>query len=247
MKIQQTELSSWEERREALENLVAERRVASAEGTHHSDLLVRGQSDAGWPLSTTLERWPNAELEVRKNHLVLTAIKDGIESRTGNKWTVPSYPDFENLLGDDPQYIQLVGEGDLYAYMIYARHHGFPSPLLDWTKSPYIAAYFAFATPCETGRAAIFAYQEYAGYGKGGCAAAPRVVGLGPCVRTHPRHHLKQAQYTVAITGKDWRHDLLRARVPLTRAQARVKIFFGSSRFASPSGKPFWHTFKRTT
>src|SRR5579871_975887 len=31
-----------------------------------------------------------------------------------------------------------------YDYMAYLRHHGFPSPLLDWTRSPYVAAFFAF-------------------------------------------------------------------------------------------------------
>jgi len=28
--------------------------------------------------------------------------------------------------------------------MTRLRHHGFPSPLLDWPQSPYIAAFFAF-------------------------------------------------------------------------------------------------------
>jgi hypothetical protein len=45
-------------------------------------------------------------------------------------------------------------------YFARLRHCAFPSPLLDWSKSPYVAAYFAFARAKHDGDVASFAYRE---------------------------------------------------------------------------------------
>jgi hypothetical protein len=128
-----------------------------------------------------------------------------IESLTDRRWDIMTPPDYEERLKRQCAF-WLVEPVDLpvYEFMIYLRHHGFSSPLLDWSQSPYIAAFFAFNQASPTvGYASIYAYMEYSGQGKNGSEGKPTIYGRGPTVRSHRRHVLQQCEYTICTVRSE--------------------------------------------
>jgi hypothetical protein len=200
---------SWEE----FESRLQELRRDGAAG-RPGDLLFRGLSDSTWPLTTTLERNNWVSVPVSGYYGLISRIHPQIQSLTKNEWKISPYPDVVKLLETyDAWALHRFPDPDTYSYMVYLRHHGFPSPLLDWTRSARIAAFFAFRSTIEPkdGHVSIYAFSEMPKGTKLTSNDSAWIRRIGPFVTTHRRHFLQQSDYTMCATFSDeWRfvsHD----------------------------------------
>ena len=200
--MEKIDLRTWEEFEEHVEQLACRRAKRKGAADHYiSEYLFRGQSNSSWGLTTTLERNSGRLLTLVEYYRIVRATKPQVETHTGATWEIPSSLDYTKQLEESD--LLPPGKPLAYEYLIYLRHHGFPSPLLDWTLSPYVAAYFAFRDVCSIADSvSIYAYCEYIVGHKSGSSNKPKITGLGPNVRSHRRHFQQQSQYTFCTINR---------------------------------------------
>jgi len=167
-------------------------------------MLFRGQGDADWRLTTTLERAGQEKMPFMSYFEVINRFQPEIETFTEMTWDLPSYREVIGLV-KDPGFLDGLGGlsvGSLYPYLLYLRHHRFPSPLLDWTRSPYVAAFFAFRQKPRSkhsGKMSIYVFSEMPNGIKGTHSNQARIKRMGPYVRSHKRHFLQHSDYTICV------------------------------------------------
>ena len=189
-------LNTWEQFTDKLTNLYRDYASRRAPDKFISSLLFRGHGNSTWELKTTLERATPNQFSLIDYYRIIRRIQPKLETLAGMEWETPTVSDYAAWTRS----LKPASEGKLLAvpYLAYLRHHGFPSPLLDWTRSPYIAAFFAFRQfeKCAT-YASIWTYLEWANSHKSATTGQPEIRGVGPRFSVHKRHFMQQSEYTV--------------------------------------------------
>jgi len=192
-------LSSWGHLLDQVQQLQQARdETAHMYSLPSSDLLFRGHGDASWPLKTTLERYVSRPFSFIDYFNAVSQAKPQVETFTANHWELMASSDFRAWASN----YESLGDGRIpnLDYLVYLRHHGFPSPLLDWSRSFYIAAYFAFEH-AHAENTAIFIFWEKTGAGKFGSSKHPQIHIFGPTVRSHPRTSINKVNIQFAVSS----------------------------------------------
>ncbi len=111
--------------------------------THYPDYIFRGQADAEWKLEPTLTRairkfYPTIPNRKALSNDILVNFKKNIRGRCAID-------------------LRVSNDDEIWAL---GQHFGLYTPLLDWTRSPYSAIFFALLGECNSGKRAIWALLE---------------------------------------------------------------------------------------
>ena len=230
--IEEIRCETWEVFKKELGNLECEREKKKEESreTVHP-WLYRDQADCKRKLLTTLERKSCKQWNLPEYGILILSIYSKIEKSTGGNFKLPTPEEYRKWVHRRNGMPYFKDPNDEYGttgsttrdylkYLIYLRHHGFPSSLLDWTECPYIAAYFAFKhdKQPDAEHAAIFAYLGWAGCSRTSASSESSIEPIGTTVIAHKRHSVQQSWYTVAFQKHYSR--TLAGRVVAGRAQA---------------------------
>jgi len=199
------DLDSWE----AFEKVVGQIKNETEElkkstGAYTTPVLFRGQKNASpkWKLESSLERKTKKEITVDTYFNLMLKVWGNPAIKNKQKC-----PDLERQ-------IKNLSVNNIYSFekeraceqiisfMAKLRHHGFPSPLLDWTECSLIAAFFAFTDiPDNAERVAIYTFRKHTGDMSADwhCESSPTAIEVGHNIPGIERHENQKSNYTLCV------------------------------------------------
>ncbi|HBP88820.1 MAG TPA: hypothetical protein DD706_14115 [Nitrospiraceae bacterium] len=124
-----TECETWDD-------FIAELRID--EGRYIGGHIYRGHGNADWNLASEFERWLGRQKKGNPERKISEMFSEGALEKFRIRYLSP-FMHFARRLPE----VQLPPKEDIDTWLALGRHHGLTTPILDWTRSPYIAAYFA--------------------------------------------------------------------------------------------------------
>jgi len=111
--------------------------------THYNNYIFRGHADADWKLESTLARVVNKTYKKMSDRQQATS--DQIKQFK------------ENIRGRTHLDLNKTTDDEIWAL---GQHFGLYTPLLDWTRSPYVALFFSLFGPSASGKRVLWAILE---------------------------------------------------------------------------------------
>jgi len=181
---------------------VAEVGQIKSNAPYSNRILFRGQSNSGWGIQTSLERHGKERIGCSEYYLEIDSYKPLInpliDRKFERKTNKAGYPfDFSCYEGGNWELPEM-------EYLAYLRHHGFPAPLTDWSRSLYIALFFAcedFSKTKTDGKVFVYVPPRMVVGGND----IPNYRHIGRYVEVGKRHLAQQSEYLVPILfTKEW-------------------------------------------
>lgn len=97
------------------------------------------------------------------------------------------------------------GSLNINHFWAFCRHHGLATPLLDWTKSPFVAAYFAFAEPegkSHTEHRFVYALKYKMAHKLKPLNSPPNFSWFDPLSSEFPRLLNQDGMFTITNDGR---------------------------------------------
>lgn len=162
-------------------------------------ILFRGQSKASWEIESSLERVKLPIISFCDYYTSIDFYKPEINAYEKNFERKASFSKGYDFDFSDYDGIKFSQFPEL-EYLTYLRHHGFPSPLIDFSKSEYIALFFACEDAAnldddlENGKVFVLRDQFW------NCTGCGRkeIHEIGHYIETDLRHVVQQSSYLIA-------------------------------------------------